>query len=325
MRTITGTDYTITYPEYYCFVFNPNTILFEFGSTFTEPQKVTISANGITQSRYTIAGKCKFDMSVIFESYFSDKTFPINYASNTADPFFQTDFDLTVFIDGVDEYTLAFSLRWGCYQFDDVQSNDDYTFPYWVGYPLVINSDKEHDTSVISGTLYDDGTFTGVQTTAITNFPESQFTHQVELSETKVQKITYEPQSCSTGNYLQWVDQHGMIRHFMFYANREKQIAKEIKAGNSIQYYPESLDDSNFGRSKVIEKTKQRSFGCFQSIEETIYPIVESILSTPIVKYWTNSKWIEVKIKDATIEPMKRGYVDIEFSVELPKDFNQRR
>jgi hypothetical protein len=316
-------DYTIVTSPAYAFVFEPHTLKITLGSGYNETQEVTIEANGIPLKRNCIARVCTFDLSVIFESYFADKTFELNYAANAADPFYQSSFNVVVTA-LTETQNVPFSLRWGAYQFDEVKSDADYTFPIWSEYPLVINSDKEHDTSIIAGSVDNDGTISAVDTIAITD-STATFTHEVKLSGTKVQTITYVPQTCPVGHYMQWVDEHGMIRHFMFYANREKQIAKEIKSGETIPYYPTSIEDTTFGRGKVLEKSKQRTFGCFQSVEEAIYPIVESIASSPIVKYWTNSKWIEVKVKDMTIEPLKRGYVDIEFMVELPTDYIQRR
>jgi hypothetical protein len=321
-RTITHSgatapfNYTILTSDAYSFVFEPNTLKITLGSGYSTTQEVSIAANGITLKRNCISRVCTFDLSVIFESYFANKDFTLNYSANADDPFYQASFNVVVTALTEIE-NVPFSLRWGAYQFDEAKSNADYTFPYWGGYPLLVNSDKEHDSSVIGSTI------SGVKTIPVTS--TAIFTHEVKLSSTKVQTITYEPQTCPIGHYLQWTDEHGMIRHFMFYANREKQIAKEIKSGEMIPYYPTSLSDSNNGLGKVIEKTKQRSFGCFQSVEENIYPMVESIASSPIVKYYTNSKWIEVKVKDMTIEPLKRGYVDIEFKVELPQDFNQKR
>jgi len=323
-RTVTHTgatapfDYTIVTSPAYAFVFEPHTLKVTLGSGYSLTEEVTIAANGITLKRNCIARVCTFDLSVIFESYFADKTFELNYAANAADPFYQASFNVVVTA-LTETQNVPFSLRWGAYQFDEVKTNADYSFPFWVGYPLVLNSDKEHDKEYIDTVLFSS------DPAALTLTKTAAFNYKVELATVKVQQITFEPQTCPVGHYMQWVDEHGMIRHFMFYANREKQITKEIKSGEIIPYYPTSIEDTTFGRGKVLEKSKQRTFGCFQSVEETIYPIVESIASSPIVKYWTNSKWIEVKVKDMTIEPLKRGYVDIEFMVELPTDYIQRR
>lgn len=311
-------------PSGYNFVFEPNFLKVTCENTTDPSKEVTVSGNGIVLKRNCHDSVATFDLSVIFESLFDTPTFLVNYSSVEWDMFYEI---VDIEIIATDETTISetFKVRWGCYQFDEVKSNDDYTFPYWVGYPLAINSDKEYDHWYLSSANQLDYDNAEVDIIPIPTTTTEQFTHEVKLSGIKVQTVTYIPQTFPIGNYLQWVDGHGVVRHFMFYSNREKQIAKEIKSGELVPYYPTSLADSQFGRGKVIEKTKQRSFGCFQSVEETIYPIVESIASSPIVKYWTNNKWIEVKIKDMTIEPLKRGYVDIEFTVELPKDFNQRR
>lgn len=301
----------------YCYIFEPN-ILKVVCEDVTNPTKeVTLTSNGITLKRNCINSICYFDMSVIFESYFNAATFALNYGANADDPFFKT---CTFNIQADDEEdvpTVTKKLRWGAYQFDEVSSNADFSFPFWVGQQLLVNSSKNHDSSVLGTTI------SGVKTIPVTS--STQFTHEVKLSSTKVQTITYEPQTCPTGHYLQWVDAHGQIWHYMFYASREKQTATEIKAGESVPYYPLSLTDSNNGVSKVLSKMKQRTFGCFQSVSEDYYAIVQSILSSPIVKYYINSKWVGVNIKDSTVIPYKRGFVDIEFVVELPTDFIQTR
>jgi len=307
----------------YCYIFEPNILKVVCENTSVPTKEVTLISNGITLKRNCIASVAYFDMSVLFESYFNAATFALDYSANANDPFFATCLFTISAPDETTQTDVSKKLRWGAYQFDEVYSNADFKFPYWPGYPLVINSSKNHDETIITSTESYDGTYSGVKT--IPSDAVDQFTQETKLATVKVQTITFEPQSCPTGHYLQWIGTHGQIWHYMFYASRERQITKEIKSGEIIPYYPLSLTDSQFGRGKVIEKIKDRSFGCFQSVDETIYPIVESILFSPIVKYWTNSKWIEVKIKDNAVTPQRSGMVDIEFMVELPTDFNQRR
>lgn len=302
----------------YCYIFEPNILKVVCeAATPSTTKEVTLVSNGITLKRNCINSVCYFDMSAIFESYFNDSTFTLNYSANEYDPFFKTCL-FTISAPGeITQTNVLKKLRWGAYQFDEVNSNADFTFPFWVGQPLLVNSSKNHDSSVLGSTI------SGVKTIPVTS--TVQFTHEVKLSGTKVQTITYDPQTCQTGHYLQWVDAHGQIWHFMFYRNTEFQNTSEIKAGETVPYYPLSLTDSAFGRGKLIEKEKKRSFACFQSVDEAIYPIVETILSSPIVKYYTNSKWIEVKIKDQTTKPARAGLVDILFDVELPNDYTQTR
>ena len=329
MRTITHTgattpyNYTIETSNNYSLVFEPNTLKVTLGSGYAATQEVTIAANGITLKRNCIAWVCTFDLSVIFESYFANKNYALNYSANTADPFYKLAFNIVITA-LTETHNVQYTLRWGAYQFDEIKSNANYSFPFWVGMPLVVNSDKEHDRWYYTRNQTVN-TNASIQTVVIDTSTAVTITHEVTLSNQSVQIITYTPKTCPNGHYLQWVDSHGRIIHYMFYANRDKQNAREIKSGETIPYYPKSIDDSVYGLGKVLEKSKQRTFGCFQSVEDTIYPIVESIVSSPIVKYWKNSRWIEVKIKDMTVEGMKRGYVDIEFTVELPKDFIQRR
>lgn len=307
----------------YCYIFEPNILKVVCENTSVPTKEVALISNGITLKRNCIASVAYFDMSVLFESYFNAATFALDYAANANDPFFATCLFTISAPDETTQTDVSKKLRWGTYQFDEINSNADFKFPYWPGYPLVINSSKNYDHWYLLSSTEIDTDNAAIQTLPLVL--TEPFTYEVQLTASKIQEITFDPQTCPIGHYLQWVDTHGKIWHYMFYASRERQITKEIKSGEVILYYPLSLSDSQFGRGKVIEKIKDRSFGCFQSIDETIYPIVESILFSPIVKYWTNNKWIEVKIKDNAVTPQKAGMVDIEFMVELPTDFNQRR
>ena len=331
MRTLNFTgsesqfDYTAITSDAYSFVFEPNTLKITLGSGYSATQEVTISANGITQKRNCINRVCTFDLSTIFESYFADKDFTLNYAANADDPFYQSSFDLIVEVQGdlTEINAINYSLRWGAYQFDEDNAPSDFSFPIWLGKPLVINSSQEHDNWELFYGISSTGT--GIKALSLSD-AASSFLYITKLSSDIIQTISYYPETCpADGNYLQWVDTYGQIWHYMFYKNKEKKYSKTITSGEFIPYYPTRRFDSQNGLGKVKEKTTKRSFTCFQSIDESIYSIVESIISSPIVRYYTNDRWIEVKIKDSTYEPTDRGFIDIEFTVELPTDFNQKR
>jgi len=178
-------DYTIVTSPAYAFVFEPHTLKVTLGSGYSLTEEVTIAANGITLKRNCIARVCTFDLSVIFESYFADKTFELNYAANAADPFYHVSFDVTVTA-LTESYQVNYSLRWGAYQFDEVKSNADYSFPFWVGYPLVLNSDKEHNYSIAINDG-SDNEYIGVGTMPFTAIAD--FLYRTLLSSVKVQHI----------------------------------------------------------------------------------------------------------------------------------------
>lgn len=301
----------------YCYIFEPNILKVTCENTSDPTKEVVLTANGITLKRNCINSVCYFDMSVIFESYFNNLKFEFNYSDVVDDPFFATClFDL----DSASEDLIVeqpVKLRWGAYQFDEIKSSADFSFPFWVGMPLIVNSQEKYSEWACSASGGSGGE--GVKTVPVTE------TNSFYFQSDDGQKITYNPITCPTGHYFHWVDAHGQIWHYMFYASRERQTATEIKSGESVVYYPLSLTDSQQGNNKILSKSKQRTFNCFQSVDESIYPIVQSILSSPIVRYWINSKWVGVQIKDNTVSPEKRGFVDIEFTVELPNDFIQTR
>lgn len=332
MRTITHigstTDYnyTITTSDAYSFVFEPNTMTVEVGAGYNDPAEVTLSVgitNPLVLSRYCIDNKAVFDLSVFAELYFSGSDFTLDYVTAQNDPFYKSEFNILVKVNGMESENVPFSFRWGAYQFDEALRPAVY-FPFWENMPLVVNSEREYDSYVLSGGVTISGS--GVKTIPVSS--SANFDYQVLLAGNNVKTNHYVLQTCPTdGHYLQWVDSLGKIWHYMFYKSRDKQTSTEIKTTEEIPYYPLGRTDSQNGLSKIISKTKQRSFGCYQSVDENNYKIVESILSSPIVKYYdqVNFIWIGVKIKDATINPMRSGMVDIEFTVELPKDFIQRR
>ena len=54
-----------------------------------------------------------------------------------------------------------------------------------------------------------------------------------------------------------------------------------------------------------------------------IAEIIESIASSPLVWVYRNSKWIRVNVSDISVNRAYKWVEDIEFTVELPKDFVQ--
>jgi hypothetical protein len=287
----------------------------------TDPTKeVTVTGNGITLKRNCIASVAYFDLSVIFESYFTDTNFVLDYSADAADPFYKGAAITFAATDETTQTDVAFYLRWGAIQFDTSIANQVFNFPFWSGQPLLLNSPAYSAKQFINATEK-----TGNQTIPVIKTVDFDYVVNNVIAG-DIQTVHYLAQSCpSTGHYLQWIDNRGQVWHYMFYASRTRQNTTEIKSGEMIPYYPLSLTDSEHGRSKLMSKEKQRVFSCFQTVEDSIYSIVETILSSPLVRYYINSKWVGVTVKDTTVTPQKAGYVDIEFSVELPKDFIQIR
>jgi hypothetical protein len=159
MRTITITgdptpakDVVIVAPDEYAFVFAPNTMTFTVGSGYATTEEVTITSNGITLKRNCINRVCKFDLSVIFKSYFKLSQFPIVYGVTSGDPpvtdpeaddpFVVENVAVTVTA-GTTTDDVDFYLRWGALQFDRPAIKAAYTFPFWTGYPSLVNTVRE--------------------------------------------------------------------------------------------------------------------------------------------------------------------------------------
>lgn len=328
MRTITHIgvpttrNFTITAPVYYSFVFDPNILSVEVATGYYDTQEVTITCNGITQKRNCVGYKCNFDLSAIFRSFFANSDFKLNYTAVSDDPFFQEEFNIAIKV-GYDTENVPFTLRWGCHQFDEPATPTVINFPFFVGYPLVINSQLEHDQLqvehyAIINYINDVKTYNPSFTV--------NFVAKYKASGVTVQTINYLASNCRSGSYLEWVDSRGQVWHYLFKNEAEKSIKTTITTDNETIKYPTSITDSYNGRLQINSKSKQRSRMCYASVSEDIYTIIESIASSPIVTLWDNNyKWIGVKVSDMSVQATTDWTIDIEFEIQLPKDFIQKR
>lgn len=325
MRTINHTgatapyNYTIQAPDYYSMVFDPNTLLVTLSSGYSPTEEVTLVCNGITLKRNCINRVCRFDLSALFESCFNSD-FAITYGGNISDPFYKTEFDVIVSALTETE-TIKQTLRWGTYQPDESRTPVNINFPFWQSMPLLIGSEYEYAKWKIGegGTV-----ITGVQ--LVDPFAIGAFPFIVlNGSNVEIARTTYYPVSCTDGHYLRWVDSHGVIRHYMFTPERKKDKTTEIKEEGRTPIYPTSQTDYANGKAKVQAKTKQRTFNCSASVESEIYDIVASIVSSPIVAYYTNGQWVGVTIAATKLDEDTTWTKDINFTVQLPTDNIQRR
>jgi hypothetical protein len=330
MRTITitgsptpGKDVVIVAPDEYAFVFAPNTMTVTVGSGYATTEEVTITSNGITLKRNCINRVCKFDLSVIFKSYFKTAKFDIDYALDVYDPFFVDNVAVTVTA-GTTTDDVDFTLKWGALQFDEPDAPTVINFPFWVGSPLCLNADMPFVTWK-SDELDINGDYSQL---IIISSATVDFDFQLlNITPETIQQTNFKVQTCpSDGHYLRWVDGRGKLWHFMFYASKERDTLKEIKTGEVLKQYPESFEDGDYlGRELVISKSKRRSFPCYATVDSDIYPIIESIAASPLVAWYTAERWVNVRIADMTISPKKRFTQDIEFMVLMPEDYVQSR
>ena len=328
MRTLyfnEGADnqYRVTCPDAYHFMFSPSTLKVELiGIDYTlGNEEVTITYNTMTFSRNCIAGVAVFDLMPIFESFFATSTFNLNDTTAENDPFYVPSFNITIAF-GLDTHDIPFSLRWGALQFDEALSATDFKFPFWTGKPLILNSCQKHDQTLINGANLDSGVKTRPVRSPITL---ADFTYQTKLVGASVQTITFELYpNIPNGHYLRWIDNHGQVWQFMFWPNRLVSQTTAIKSRGEIKNYPLSLSDGQSGVSRNKGKDKQRTLQCFASVDIEIAPIIESIASSPLVWIYRNSQFIRVDVSDMTINTASTWMEDIEFVVELPKDFVQR-
>lgn len=332
-RTITHTgasaplNFTVIAPDQYTFVFSPNRLKITLGAGYSATQAVTIAANGITKTRNAIARVVYFDLADIFRSYFDGSDFTLPTTGVLADPFYQTDFNVVVTAATGEAENVPFRLRWGAEQFDRRLITTAFTFPYWAGLPLVLNSAMNHESYSITT---DTTPITGTSQHAVwvTNTGDT-FTYTVNVGSSDPlfpeRVITFEKQCAMSGIYLQWVDSFGAVWYFNFIASKRTEHAETIKTGDKIAYYPLNIDDSTFGREKVVTKQKSRKLQAFASVDEAIYDIVSSVCSSPDVRWWDGSRWIGVNIGDVTLNPSTSWTKDFEFIVELPEDYVQER
>ena len=313
----TANEVKITSPDEFTYVFQPNYTTVELGSNFSASEAVKLEYNGILLERNCINRKCTFDLSVFFELYFSYDAFNFSYLADDDDTTFGT-FGIK-FTAGIYDTTIDFGIKWGALQADDVQ-NYDIKFPYWKNMPLFVNGDFEHDAIELGGVAG------AANLKKIINRPDGgDFVYELKKASATVNKVTFIEETCNyNGHYLMWIDSHGRAWHYMFMSSREFLPTTAIETKNSIPYFPQSLAEMEFGREKIIEKKKQRSFKCYANVDKSIYPIIQSIADSLIVRYYVNSVWIGINIPDMTITPKAGGMIEIEFEVKLPEDYTQK-
>jgi len=335
MRTINHTgatspfNFTVIAPDEYTYIFSPNFFEITLGAGYAATQEVSIACNGITLKRNCIDRYCRFDLSSIFESFFADSDFAIDYDNVAADPFFAGSKTITITADTGETEDVDFDLRWGVFQFDEPEPVTliGQWFPFWANMPLVLNTWQHHDIVDIA----DDNYTSPTKTYPVDEDADFVFTSSINEGGSPqtysiVEQIYFKLQTCPTdGHYISWIDMHGQIRHYMFERNRNNEITTDIKTDNELPLYPISLDDSINGRIKTVSKSKQRKFTAFASVDSDIFDIVASIAASPIVRYYANEKWISVTISDMTITKSDRWTQDIQFEVLLPADYIQKR
>lgn len=320
MRTIiTAYDFSIYAPDEYAFIFSPNIMTITLGASYAANAQVTITDNGVTLSRRAINRIVKFDLMPIFESKFPNSDFDITTFLNNNDPFFAGAFNIGINVASVTQ-TVAFSLRWGALQHDDVINYADYKFPFWPTMPLAINNYLKHTYwEHNSG-----GSFVGYSPQLLHFFTTNQFVYTISDG-ANVQNVTYYPVNCpSDGRYLRWVDSYGRVVNFMFYANKNEGILTSVEEGSKIRRYPSDYTDSGKGRDVAQIKAKKRTFTCFASVDTDIFGIVASVVASPIVYMYMPGRWIRVNVQPTQIIPSTSWMSDIEFTIELPEDYTQR-
>ena len=319
MRTITGTDFSISAPDAYTFMFAPNILTVTLGTSYAADEVVTLSGNGLTFTRSAINRVVKFDMMPIFESKFPDTNFDITFFSTVDDPLYSAAFNCVVSVLG-NTTNVPFSLRWGALQHDDYLTYTNYRFPFWVGKTIAINNHLEHTSwQHTSG-----GTFTGTVPKLIHLLPDAQFTYTVTNGSSS-QVITYYPATCpDNGAFLRWVDAYGRVISYNFELHFNDGTIIDTQQSGDKQSYPINYEDTLKGRFLPTIKTKSRTFRCYATVDTDIFNIVASVVSSPIVFLLSGSRWIRVNITPTQVIPSKTWLSDIEFTVELPKDYVQR-
>lgn len=322
MRTITGAaSFTISAPDAFTYIFSPNVLTVTLASNVWDAnQIVIIVGNGLTFTRRAIGHVARFDLMPIFESKFPDTDFDLYPASGFGDRFFADDFNIAVSVGG-NVTNVPFRLRWGALQHDEVMSYASIKFPFWVGKPLAINNSVDH--AFWQHNI--DGGASGTGVITLRADSTAQFIYLVGLGQLS-QSTTYYPVTCSStnGHYLQWIDQRGRIWQYMFTPNRVNGTATEVNSSGGLKRYPVDFTDSTKGRDLPARKDKQRTFQCFASVDIDIFPIVASVVASPIVRLWAQNRWVRVTIAPQTITPDVGWMSDIEFTVELPRDYVQR-
>lgn len=323
MRTVTVEGRSITYPDKLVFAFNPNVIIVS-GSEM-ETFIITGIGKSYSDTRAAYNGKIRIDLSCYLQM-FVDKD--IRSA------------DVNVEVAG---QILDFTVLWGAINIRE-KFNASRTIPWYRNFPFTLNmyipesgttswryedtkySDKTFGTGLVEinpNLLF--GSNKNVYLRMLGGRMSGVFEYTFDYTFMNIDDnssiVKLEPEECSEGVYLRWIDRHGFRQYRLF-------VKGEISDNSNIEgeeLEMEYMDDiSYYGikiyQGKIIERSVKLGA---PNVSKEEFERLKMLDSSAWVELYVNSKWLPVRIKTSTVKTDETHLPDYECEMLLPDIISQ--
>lgn len=323
MRTLNVDGKTITYPEKLVFAYNPNPIVI----TGSEQETFSIIGTGKTYSdtRAAYNGKISIDVSRYFQMFVDKDTLSA---------------DVTVEVAG---QTLDFTILWGAINIGE-KFNASRKLIWYRNLPFTVSmyipeggevSKRYEDTEYVSTSIP-----TGVQEInpytlfrndkkayirmlggAMIGVFEYTFDYTFLQIDDNSFIIELEPNNCTEGVYLRWIDRHGFIQYRLF--KKGEMSDKSNTEGEELETdYTDEMP--RYGVKVYQGKSIERSVKLgAPNVSNEEYERLKMLDSAAWVELYVNGKWVPVRIKTATVKTDGTHQPDYECEMILPDIISQ--
>lgn len=319
MRTITGTNLTLTYPDELCFAFNP--VLCIVGALATSLRiNVTCDGETYTADYSGMAGGQKIygDMQQFCQRFFDGIDFSIDYSQGMTDTGLGKEMSFEVIAGHVsgrsETFTFTTFVIWGAKRLGKDQFNEYRVVKMWEGYPftfglyaqgggtLLIGSGQAPRTPVqitedgmlaISSSIFpDDAEFVTLydyegtlQQGVFDGTFDLTFYMFQNVAQTLLARIDIDRCPNEDGVYLRWIDRHGFWCYWLFENRQEQrttQAVQDFTRPNLQGYTPEYGYQRGAGRRAAYTRGGVLPLAA-TLVDETLYDYLFDVASSPVV------------------------------------------
>lgn len=325
MRTLTVDGKKITYPDKLVFAYNPNPIVI----TGSEQETFSIVGTGKTynDTRAAYNGKISIDVSRYLQMFVGKDTPSAEVAIKVAGQ------------------RLDFTVLWGAINIGE-KFNTSRTLPWSIGLPFevsfyvsggaTVESKTKSQTAWTARTLSE-----GLHVVDITTwgYDGSEPVYIRMLGGTMIGVFEYtfdytflqiddnsfiielEPNNCTDGVYLRWIDRHGFIQYRLFVKGETSD--KSSTEGEELE--TDFTDEMPRYGVKVYQgKSIERSVKLgAPNINDEEYERLKMLDSSAWVELYVNGKWVPVRIKTGTVKTVGEHLHDYECEMLLPDIISQ--
>ncbi len=331
MRTEEFNGHIITYPDEWCFAFNPNIVTVD---NLTDNVIFQIGDN--TDQREPINGIVSIDISEYLRAFMkvTPESMPDHYSVY-----------LNITIGGL-TFSSIIKPIWGAMNIGEV-FNPSRTVTMFRKFPFSIttfvgtNSAVYYrydnydyvSTPVSSGLRHWD--FSALFKNAVSygmikilNSPESPSTFQYTFDR------TFRPVSddavyikvlfndCDKGIYLRWLDRHGFLQYWLFQEGELTGQSSNEGEKLNVDYSDVKYAYNGMYRyqGKKIQTTKK---ACATLVDKETFNMLSSIHSSPLVDMYIDEKWIPVNIVAGSFTDEGSDLQDFEIQITMPETITQ--